>query len=58
MRATIRSLGVIALAVFAVAAKGEAQARVEFTPFAGSYVPTADLVRAGTLSGYRSARVR
>ena len=58
MRASIRSLGVIALAALAVAAKGGAQVKVEVTPLAGAYIPTADLFPAGTLSGYQSARVR
>jgi hypothetical protein len=58
MRATIRCLGVIALAALAVAAKGGAQVKVEFTPVAGSYVPSADLFTAGTLPNAASARFR
>jgi hypothetical protein len=52
MRATIRSLGVIAVAALAVAAKGRAQMKVEFTPFAGSYEPTQNLFPEGALAAH------
>ena len=52
MRATIRSLGVISLVALALAAKGGAQVKVEFTPFAGVYVPTANLLPSGALSDF------
>jgi hypothetical protein len=52
MRATIRSLGVISLAALAVAAKGGAQVKLEFTPFAGSYKPTGNLLPSDALSDF------
>jgi hypothetical protein len=58
MRATIRSLGVVSLAALAAAAKGRAQVKVEFTPLAGAYMPTAALFRAGTVPHAPSARLR
>jgi hypothetical protein len=39
----------VAVAMFATTAPCSAQVKVEFTPFAGAYVPTAHLVPMGTL---------
>jgi len=49
MRAPIRSLGIISLTALAMVTKAGAQGKVEFTPWAGAYVPTAALLPAGIL---------
>jgi hypothetical protein len=49
----------LVVATFATTTPCSAQVKVEFTPFVGSYVPTADLFPAGTLPNAASAaRVR
>jgi hypothetical protein len=58
MRASFRSLAIICIPALAIASKGGAQVKLEFTPLVGSYVPTAALIPAGTLPGFDAARVR
>jgi len=58
MRAPIRFLGIISLSALAMATKVAAQVTAEFTPFAGSYRPTENLVPTGALSDFYTENVR